>query len=40
MNETPMALALSGISFMMAVIWGPPLLKSVKTFQNRKNNPG
>lgn len=33
MNETPMALALSGISFLMAVIWGPPLLRVLKHFE-------
>lgn len=33
MNETPMALALSGISFMMTVIWGPPLLRILKHFR-------
>jgi phospho-N-acetylmuramoyl-pentapeptide-transferase len=33
MNETPMALALSGISFMMAVIWGPPLLRVLRHFK-------
>jgi len=33
MNETPLALALSGISFMMAVIWGQPLLRVLKHFK-------
>ncbi|MAT44912.1 MAG: phospho-N-acetylmuramoyl-pentapeptide-transferase [Anaerolineaceae bacterium] len=33
MNETPLALALSGISFMMTVIWGPPLLRILKHFK-------
>jgi phospho-N-acetylmuramoyl-pentapeptide-transferase len=33
MNETPIALALSGISFMMAVIWGQPLLRVLKYFK-------
>ena len=33
MNETPMALALSGISFLMAVIWGPPLLRVLRHFK-------
>ncbi len=33
MNDTPMALALSGISFMMTVIWGPPLLRILKHFK-------
>ena len=32
MNETPLALALSGISFMMAVIWGQPLLRVLRNF--------
>src|SRR5690606_4746001 len=31
--EPPMALALSGISFLMAVIWGPPLLRVLKHFK-------
>lgn len=33
MTETPMALALSGISFLMAVIWGPPLLRILRHFK-------
>lgn len=33
MTEAPMALALSGISFLMAVIWGPPLLRILKHFR-------
>ncbi len=33
MTETPIALALSGISFLMAVIWGPPLLRILKHFK-------
>lgn len=33
MNDTPLALALSGISFLMAVIWGPPLLRVLKYFK-------
>ena len=33
MNETPMALALSGLSFMMAVIWGGPLLRVLRHFK-------
>lgn len=33
MTEAPMALALSGISFLMAVIWGPPLLRVLKHFK-------
>ena len=33
MNETPLALALSGISFMMTVIWGAPLLRILKHFK-------
>ena len=33
MNETPLALALSGISFMMTVIWGQPLLRVLKHFK-------
>ncbi len=30
MSETPMALALSGLSFMMTVIWGGPLLRILR----------
>ncbi len=33
MNETPLALALSGISFMMTVIWGQPLLRVLRHFK-------
>lgn len=33
MSGTPLALALSGISFMMAVIWGPPLLRVLRHFK-------
>lgn len=33
MTEAPMALALSGISFLMAVIWGPPLLRILRHFK-------
>lgn len=33
MTEAPMALALSGISFLMAVIWGQPLLRILKHFK-------
>lgn len=33
MNETPLALALSGISFMMTIIWGQPLLRVLKNFK-------
>lgn len=33
MNETPMALGLSGLSFMMAVIWGGPLLRVLSHFK-------
>jgi phospho-N-acetylmuramoyl-pentapeptide-transferase len=33
MNETPMALALSGLSFMLAVIWGGPLLRVLRHFK-------
>lgn len=33
MSETPLALALSGISFMMAVIWGQPLLRVLRHFK-------
>jgi phospho-N-acetylmuramoyl-pentapeptide-transferase len=33
MNETPVALALSGLSFMMTVIWGGPLLRVLRHFR-------
>ncbi len=33
MNETPLVLALSGISFMMTVIWGAPLIRVLKHFK-------
>ncbi len=33
MTETSMALALSGLSFMMAVIWGGPLLRVLRHFK-------
>lgn len=33
MNETPIALALSGLSFMMTVIWGGPLLRVLRHFK-------
>jgi phospho-N-acetylmuramoyl-pentapeptide-transferase len=32
-TETPMALALSGLSFMMTVIWGGPLLRVLRHFK-------
>jgi phospho-N-acetylmuramoyl-pentapeptide-transferase len=33
MKETPLALALSGLSFMMTVIWGGPLLRVLRHFK-------
>jgi phospho-N-acetylmuramoyl-pentapeptide-transferase len=33
MNDTPIALGLSGLSFMLAVIWGGPLLRILKHFR-------
>ncbi|HEY60209.1 MAG TPA: phospho-N-acetylmuramoyl-pentapeptide-transferase [Anaerolineae bacterium] len=33
MNETPLSLALSGLSFAMAVIWGGPLIKLMHYFK-------
>ncbi|MDT8899341.1 phospho-N-acetylmuramoyl-pentapeptide-transferase [Thermanaerothrix sp. 4228-RoL] len=33
MRETSLALALSGLSFMLAVIWGPPLLRVLRHFR-------
>jgi phospho-N-acetylmuramoyl-pentapeptide-transferase len=32
-NETPLALALSGLSFMMTVIWGGPLLRILRHYK-------
>lgn len=32
-SETPLALALSGLSFMMTVIWGGPLLRVLRHFK-------
>jgi phospho-N-acetylmuramoyl-pentapeptide-transferase len=33
MNDAPIALALSGLTFMLAVIWGGPLLRILKHFR-------
>lgn len=33
MNDTPLALALSGLSFVMTVIWGGPLLRVLRHFK-------
>ncbi len=33
MNETPLALALSGLSFVMTVIWGGPLVRLLRHFK-------
>ena len=33
MTQTSMTLALAGISFMMTVIWGPPLLRVLRHFK-------
>ncbi len=33
MRETSLALALSGFSFMLAIIWGPPLLRVLRHFR-------
>src|SRR5512146_2660816 len=33
MIETPMAIALSGLSFMMTIIWGGPLLRVLRYFR-------
>ena len=33
MTQTPMALALAGFSFMVTVIWGPPLLRILRHFR-------
>ncbi len=33
MSETPLALALSGLSFMMTIIWGGPLLRVLNHFK-------
>ncbi len=40
MKETPLAISLSGLSFLLAVIWGGPLLRVPALFQNRKTYPG
>ena len=31
--QTPMTLALAGFSFMMTVIWGPPLIRMLRYFR-------
>ncbi len=36
MTQTSMALALAGFSFMMTVIWGPPLLRVLRHFKMGK----
>jgi len=36
MTQTSMALALAGFSFMMTVIWGPPLLRILRHFKMGK----
>ena len=33
MTQTPMTLALAGFSFMMTVIWGPPLIRMLRYFK-------
>jgi phospho-N-acetylmuramoyl-pentapeptide-transferase len=33
MNQTPLALSLAGLSFMMTVIWGGPLLRVLRHFK-------
>ena len=33
MNQTPLALSLAGLSFMMTVIWGGPLLRGLRYFK-------
>jgi phospho-N-acetylmuramoyl-pentapeptide-transferase len=33
MRETPLAIALSGLSFMLAVIWGGPLIRLLRHFK-------
>ena len=33
MTQTSMALALAGLSFMMTVIWGTPLLRILRHFE-------
>ena len=39
MTQTSMALALAGFSFMMAVIWGPPLLTAFTLPETWETNP-
>jgi len=33
MRETSLALALSGLSFMLAIIWGSPLMRVLRHFR-------
>ena len=33
MTDSSMALALSGLSFMMAIIWGSPLLRILRHYR-------
>ncbi|MGB9521349.1 MAG: phospho-N-acetylmuramoyl-pentapeptide-transferase, partial [Anaerolineales bacterium] len=36
MNQAPMTLALAGVSFVLTVIWGPPLLRILRYFKAGK----
>lgn len=36
MNQAPMTLALAGVSFLLTVIWGPPLLRILRYFKAGK----
>ncbi len=40
MTQTSTTLALAGFSFMMTVIWGPPLLRGTETLQSWEIYPG
>ena len=37
MTQMPLALGLAGISFLLAVIWGPPLLRVLRHFKIGKS---
>ena len=40
MSNTSMALALSAFSFLLTVIWGPPLLRVLRHVEDRRAYPG
>ena len=39
MRQVSLALSLAGLSFMMTVIWGGPLLRILASFQDRQTYP-